>query len=524
MAATLGAAGFPAMSRPQILSGGRTISFTSRYRELTRRDTRTKSRFAMLRAMKTSPNPVLAGALVALLVPACGKSGDPGGAAAAKPAEDEPSEEAMAERAAALARLEKTELKLGFIKLTDCAPLVIAKELGYFEDEGLNVTLEAQANWKILLDRVLGGELDGAHMLAGQPLGATIGIGTQADVVTAFSMDLNGNGITVSNEIWKQMQEADPSLRAEHPAHPISAAALVPVVNRLKAKGTPLQLAMVFPVSTHNYELRYWLAAAGIHPGYYTPEDTRGVADGDVLISVTPPPQMPATMEAGTIQGYCVGEPWNQQAVMRGIGVAVATDYDVWKNNPEKVFGVTAEWAKVNPDTHVAVVKAMIRAGRWLDESTENRKKAAEILSRREYVGADYEVIANSMTGTFLSQKTDRRDLPDFNVFYRHHATYPFYSDAIWYLTQMRRWGQIAEPKSDAWYHETAKKVYRPEVYLEAARALLAEGKIEKDEVPWDSDGYRPPTAEFIDGVEYDGRKPLEYLSKLKIGHKDAQP
>jgi nitrate/nitrite transport system substrate-binding protein len=298
----------------------------------------------------------------------------------------------------------------------------------------------------------------------------------------------------------------------------------VPVVNRLKAKGTPLQLAMVFPVSTHNYELRYWLAAAGIHPGYYTPGDVTGTKSADVLLSVTPPPQMPATMEAGTINGYCVGEPWNQQAVFKGIGVPVITDFEIWKNNPEKVFGVTAEWAKVNPDTHVAVVKAMIRAGRWLDESTENRKKAAEILSRREYVGADYEVIANSMTGTFLSQKTDRRDLPDFNVFYRHHATYPFYSDAIWYLTQMRRWGQIAEPKSDAWYHETAKKVYRPEVYLEAARALLAEGKIEKDEVPWDSDGYRPPTAEFIDGVEYDGRKPLEYLSKLKIGHKDAQP
>ena len=464
--------------------------------------------------MKTSP-PLFACLLVAGLA-GCDK---PAGSAPAGPSL---SEEEMADRAAALARLEKPELRLGFIKLTDCAPLVIAKELGFFEDEGLNVTLEAQANWKILLDRVLGGELDGAHMLAGQPLGATIGIGTQADVVTALSMDLNGNGITVSNEIWRMMQEADPALRSERPPHPISAEALVPVVKEMKAKGTPLQMGMVFPVSTHNYELRYWLAAAGIHPGYYTPQDTRGVAEADVVLSVTPPPQMPATMEAGTIQGYCVGEPWNQQAVMRGIGVAVATDHDIWKNNPEKVFGVTGEWAKRNPNTHVAVVKAMIRAGRWLDESMENRKRAAEILARREYVGADVEVIANSMTGTFLSQASDRRELPDFNVFYRYHATYPFYSDAIWYLTQMRRWGQIAEPRPDAWYHEIAKKVYRPEIYLEAAKALLAEGKIEEDEVPWDSDGYRPPTAEFIDGVEYDGRKPVEYLSRLKIGKKDA--
>jgi nitrate/nitrite transport system substrate-binding protein len=231
--------------------------------------------------------------------------------------------------------LEKDELKLGFIKLTDCAPLIIAKEKGFFQQEGLNVTLEAQANWKVLLDRVISGELDGAHMLAGQPIGATIGVGTQAHVVTAFSMDLNGNGITVSNDIWKQMQANDPKLASPTPPHPITADSLVPVVKAFKAKGDPLKMGMVFPVSTHNYELRYWLAAAGIHPGMYTATDTRGVEGADVLLSVTPPPQMPATLEAGTIHGYCVGEPWNQQAVMRGIGVPVATDYDVWKNNPE---------------------------------------------------------------------------------------------------------------------------------------------------------------------------------------------
>jgi nitrate/nitrite transport system substrate-binding protein len=452
-----------------------------------------------------------------LAFPACKKKSPPAGSSLTAAAPDE----AALARASVMASLEKTELKLGLIKLTDCAPLVMAKELGYFDDEGLSVTLEAQANWKILLDRVLGGELDGAHMLAGQPLGATIGIGTKASVVTAFSMDLNGNGITVSNDVWRQMQENDQTLRGERPRHPISARSLVPVVKKLKAKGTPLKLGMVFPVSTHNYELRYWLAAAGIHPGFYTPEDTRGVVDADVLISVTPPPQMPATLEAGTIQGYCVGEPWNQQAVMKGIGVAVTTDYDIWKNNPEKVFGVTEEWATKHPKTHVAVTKALIRAGRWLDESTENRKKAAQILSRKEYVGADYDVIASSMTGTFLSQKTDRREMPDFNVFYRYHATYPYYSDAIWYLTQMRRWGQIADSKPDSWYHEVARKVYRPDIYQTAARALLSEGRIEKDEVPWDTDGYRPPTSEFIDGVRYDGRKPVEYLTRLKIGHKD---
>ncbi len=415
--------------------------------------------------------------------------------------------------------LEKTELKLGFIKLTDCAPLVIAKEKGFFEAEGLNVTLEAQANWKVLLDRVISGELDGAHMLAGQPIGATIGFGTKAHVVTAFSMDLNGNGITVSNEIWKQMQKNDPKLDSPTPPHPISADSLVPIVEEKKKKGDPLKMGMVFPVSTHNYELRYWLAASGINPGMYTDTDTTGTVGADVLLSVTPPPQMPATLEAGTIGGYCVGEPWNQQAVIRGIGVPVTTNYDIWKNNPEKVFGVSEAWAQKNPKTHVALVKALILAGQWLDGGMDNRKEAAKILSKKDYVGADEEVIANSMTGTFLFQKTDKREMPDFNVFYRYNATYPFYSDAVWFLTQMRRWGQITEAKPDAWYHEQAKEVYKPAIYLEAAKALLDEGKIKKEDVPWDSDGYKPATKDFIDGIEYDGKKPLDYLKSQKIGN-----
>jgi len=164
------------------------------------------------------------------------------------------------------ADLEKTELKFGFIKLTDCAPLVIAKEKGFFDDEGLDVTLEAQANWKILLDRVISGELDGAHMLAGQPIAATIGFGTKADIITAFSMDLNGNGITVSKNIWAQMQAANPALNGDNISRPVKADALKPIVQKYKSDGTPLKLGMVFPVSTHNYYLRYWLAAGGINP------------------------------------------------------------------------------------------------------------------------------------------------------------------------------------------------------------------------------------------------------------------
>ncbi|MCC7043021.1 MAG: ABC transporter substrate-binding protein [Acidobacteria bacterium] len=419
---------------------------------------------------------------------------------------------------------EKTQLRLGFIKLTDMAPLAIAFEQGYFEDEGLSVSLEAQSNWKVLLDRVIDGELDGAHMLAGQPLAATTGFGTKADVITAFSMDLNGNATTVSNEVWSKMQphlEKDASGR---PVHPIPATALKPVVDEFRGGGKPFRMAMVFPVSTHNFELRYWLAAGGLHPGYYTTTDTTGQTQADVLLSVTPPPQMPATLEAGTINGYSVGEPWNQQAIARGVGVPVITDYEIWKNNPEKVFGVTRAWAEQNPRTHIALIKALIRAAMWLDARTDaNRREAAQLISRPEYVGADFAILAASMTGTFEYGKGDVRQMPDFNVFFRYFATYPYYSDAVWYLTQMRRWGQIPDGRTDEWYHDMARQVYRPDIYRQAAEALIADGLARREHFPFDTDGYRPPASDFIDGIEYDGRQPNAYLAKFAIGLKDTE-
>jgi nitrate/nitrite transport system substrate-binding protein len=421
------------------------------------------------------------------------------------------------------AGLEKDELTLGFIKLTDMAPLAIAKEKGFFEDEGLFVTLEAQSNWKVLLDRVIAGELDGAHMLAGQPIAATIGYGTKGAVVTPFSMDLNGNAITVSNDVWQAMKP-HVAMDGDTPAHPIPATALKPVVEAYAAEGTPFNLGMVFPVSTHNYELRYWLAAGGINPGFYSPDDVSGQIGGDVLISVTPPPQMPATMEAGTILGYAVGEPWNQAAVAKGIGVPVITDNDIWKNNPEKVFGLTAGFVETNPQTTLALTKALIRAAIWLDEGDNaNRAEAVQILSRPEYVGADAAVIANSMTGTFEYEAGDTRPAPDFNVFFRYNATFPYYSDAVWYLTQMRRWGQIATDQPDVWYDETAKSVYKPDLYKAAAEAVIADGHATPDMFDFDADGYRAPTSDFIDAVTYDGTAPNAYIDSLTIGLKTGQ-
>jgi nitrate/nitrite transport system substrate-binding protein len=429
--------------------------------------------------------------------------------------EEAAAESATASKTEKLA-LEKPQVTLGFIKLTDMAPLAIAKEKGFFEDEGLFVTVEAQSNWKNVLDRVIDGEIDGSHMLAGQPIAAAVGFGRQAKLVTAFSMDLNGNAITVSNDVWSKMKPGLP-MEGGKPVHPISASALKPVIAAYKNANKPFKMGMVFPVSTHNYQLRYWLAAGGINPGMYTKDNVQGMINAEALLSVTPPPQMPATLEAGTINGYCVGEPWNQQAVAKGIGVPVITSNDIWNNHPEKVFVMTEGFVAKNPNTALAITKALIRAGKWLDDP-KNRAEAVKILSSPAYVGADEAVLGNSMTGTFEYEKGDKRDEPDFNIFFKNNATYPFYSDGIWYMTQMRRWGQITEAKSDEWYESKIKEVYKPELWKKAAALLVKEGFLTADEVP-DTDGYKPASSGFIDGIEYDGKKPLEYLKKLKIGN-----
>jgi len=358
-------------------------------------------------------------------------------------------------------------------------PLAIAKELGYFEEEGLFVTIEAQSNWKNVLDRVIDGQLDGSHMLAGQPIAAGAGFGRQAELITPFSMDLNGNGITVSNDVWSKMKPHVP-MKGGKPIHPIKAEAIKPVIEEYKSNGKAFKMGMVFPVSTHNYEIRYWLAAAGINPGMYTANNIQGQVDADVLLSVTPPPQMPATLEAGTIYGYCVGEPWNQQAVFKGIGVPVTTNQDIWKNNPEKVFVIRKDFAEKYPNTTTAITKALIRAGKWLDEPG-NRPKAVGILSMPDYVGAD---------------------------------------DGVWFLTQMRRWGQIPNSKPADWYDTTIKNIYRPDLWKTAAQALVKDGKIPASDIPV-TDGYKPVTTDFIDGTKYDGKDPLGYINSFKIGNKD---
>jgi nitrate/nitrite transport system substrate-binding protein len=422
-----------------------------------------------------------------------------------------------APNAAAKGNLEKAAVKLGFIKLTDIAPLVVAKEKGFFAEEGLTVTLEPQANWKVLVDGVAGGQLDAAHMLAGHPIASGVGIGAKVKIIAPLSLDMNGKGITLSNRVYSLIA---PTLAK---GAPVSASALKPVVAKFKSEGKPFKMGMVFPVSGHNYALRYWLAAGGLNPGFYLPGDAAGTTAADVQLSVTPPPQMPSTLEAGTIEGYAVGEPWNQASVAKKIGTPVIVDPDIAGLNADKVFGMTEAFATANPKTTKALLRAIIRAQMWLDEEDgKNRPEAVKLLAKSEYVGADEKVLLASMTGKFTFGAGDTRDTPEFNMFFNQGSSYPYYSDAIWIMTQMRRWGQIPEDKADSWYLDTAKAVYRPDLYMDAAKSLVTDGKAPANAFP-ESDGYRTYTKAAIDGVAFDPRKPSAYVASFSIGLKPGQ-
>jgi len=406
---------------------------------------------------------------------------------------------------------EKSEVTFGIIPLTDCAPIVIAAEKGYFRKFGLDARVSREASWANVRDKVALGALDGAHMLAGMPIAATLGLGgATKPTLTAFSMDLNGNGITVSNALYERMTKADPQAMAERP---VTARALKKLIDEDKQNGRPpMTFAMVFPVSTHNYEIRYWMGAAGINP------------DRDVQLVVIPPPQMVANLESKNIDGYCVGEPWNARAVTAGIGHTLITSYEIWNNSPEKVFGVNREWAEKYPNTHRAAVMALIEAAQWVDKP-ENREEVVRIISRPEYVNAPQEVVKMSMMGTFRYAAGEApRPLPDFNVFYRYAATFPWRSHAIWFLTQMIRWGQVTQPLD---IQQVAADVFRPDLYREAARALgvpvpSVDEKTEgHHDAPWTLDAASAPIVmgpdRFFDGGLFDPARAIEYVAGFDI-------
>ncbi len=406
-------------------------------------------------------------------------------------------------------RLEKTRLSLGFMALTDCAVLVVAQCKGYFRKYGLDVTLVREASWANIRDKVATEMLDGAQMLAPMPIATTLGLGiAPTPTITAFSLGLNGNAITVSNRVHQQMLELDPQV-----GRPQHADALRQVIElRRHAGQPPLHFATVFPFSAHNYQLRYWLASAGIDP------------DRDLRLSVIPPPQMVASLIAGEIDGFCVGEPWNAQAVRAGAGHAVITGGEIWRNGPEKVLGVNREWAMHFPNTHQALLKALLEAACWLDKS-RHRMEAAALLADAAYVNVPVEVVQASMNGVFqYDRQAEPVGMPDFHVFHRYAATYPWRSHAIWFITQMYRWGQLSEAVDMA---ALAEAVYRPDLYRQAAQALdhpcpLIEYKVEgAHDQPWILQTADEPIVlgadGFFDGEIFDPAQALAYLEHFPI-------
>ncbi|MHB1950979.1 MAG: CmpA/NrtA family ABC transporter substrate-binding protein [Acidiferrobacteraceae bacterium] len=414
--------------------------------------------------------------------------------------------------------IEKPRLRIGFIPLTDCAPIVMAQELGYFRRHGLDVTLSKEASWANIRDKVSVGVLDGAHMLGPMPLAATLGIGAlRKPTITACSLDLNGNAITVSEKLFARMRKADPEAVR---ARPMTATALRKVIEEDRRAGRkPMTFAMVFPVSTHNYQIRYWMASAGIDP------------DRDIRLIVIPPPQMVVNLETGNIDGYCVGEPWNERAVKLGIGRTVITSYELWNNNPEKVFGVDAEWAERYPNTHRAIIRALIEAGRYIDEPS-HRAHVARVISQPQYVNAPYDVVEMSMVGAYqYAPHAAPVRMPDFNVFYRYAAGFPWRSRAEWFLSQMIRWGQVRRPID---VRQVASAVYRPDLYREAARELgipyptidyRSEGVHAS---PWVLTQASAPILMgpdlFFDHVQFHPREIAQYIDQFRVRHVKLTP
>ena len=343
-----------------------------------------------------------------------------------------------------MADLERPRIKVGFIPIIDCAPIVLAEELGAYERQGLEVEIRREVSWANVRDKLALGKLDASHILAPLPLALTLGIDSvSVPVINAMTLQVNGNALTLSNALWREMEEAAPELVAR--GRPLDARAVAAVVARRMASGAkPLVLASVFPYSPQNYMLRLWLSSAGLDP------------DRDVRLAVVPPPHTVAYLSGGAIDGYCVGEPWNQQSEALGIGRIALAGPDIWTGMPEKVLGVTESWAANNPNTLKALIKALIEACLWLDEPA-NRPEAARVLSSPRYLNMPAEVMSRTL------------DLPGFHVFHRNAANFPWRSHADWFLAQMMRWKQAP---ADTDIKAVADRVYRTDIYRAAARDM----------------------------------------------------
>jgi nitrate ABC transporter ATP-binding subunit len=375
--------------------------------------------------------------------------------------------------------LEKVNLEIGFVPLTACAPLAIAKEKGFFAHHGLDeVNLVRESSWRGIQDGLAGNYLDAAQMPSGMPIWLTLGgmEGRSLPTVSAITLTRNGNAITLDQRFYQQGIHTLQDLK-----HML-----------LETQDKRHIFGVVHPASMHNLLLRYWLAAGGIHP------------DHDVHLNTIPPAQMIANLQAGNIDGFCVGEPWNVRAAVEGIGYTIATDLEVWNGHPGKVLGVREEWAIAYPNTHIALVKALLEACHYCFDPA-NDEEIRQILSRREYLGTDLQYIFLGDPNPQICSIYPSPKEYAHHQFYGQGVNRPSRTEHLWMMAQMARWGDVPFPRN---WVEILERVCRVSVFSTAARELGLSDIT-----------YSRGSIQLFDGTTFNADDPIAYLNSLEIKH-----
>ena len=373
-------------------------------------------------------------------------------------------------------------IRFGFLPLTDAAIPIVAHEMGFAAEEGVTVELSRETSWANIRDRMAVGHFDAAHLLAPMPIAAALQLlPLSSSIIVPMALGLGGNAVTVSAILWTEMKaNGATSLSTAREA----GVALKQVLEQRVRAGLPkLVFGIVHPFSAHNYDLCYWLAECGINPML------------DVSIAVVPPPLMPEAMQAGHLDGYCVGEPWNTAAVARGTGVVVMSKIEIWKDSPEKVLGVRESWADSHRDELQALLRAFDRSARWCANS-DNATALASLLSLATYLSQPIDVILPALTGS-LRIGDAQRSVPGFLSFDAPRSTLPEPAHAAWFYSQMVRWGQADFSKQNI---ERAMKCFRPEIYAEAIGVQYHQ---------------RNKIGGFFDGRNFDPKQIEFYLASL---------
>ncbi|UJQ94355.1 CmpA/NrtA family ABC transporter substrate-binding protein [Mariluticola halotolerans] len=345
------------------------------------------------------------------------------------------------------------EINAGFLPLLDSALLVVAEARGFAAEEGLKLNLVKQSSWANIRDRLAVGHFDVAHMLAPMPIASSLGLNPlNVPTIAPMALGLGGNSVTVSPALWDLLVAAgapsDLSARAV-------GAALKQVV-AARAGGEKLRFGVVHPHSGHNYELRYWLAASGIHP------------DRDIEIVIVPPPLLPDALARGAIDGFCVGAPWNSVAVARGVGRIATVKAAIWRSSPEKVLGLTSEWARREPEALAALIRAVYRASIWCGDR-QNLDEVAQILAAPDYLDQPADILMHGLSGQLMLARGEMAGVDDFFIPHARAATFPWQSHALWFYSQMVRWGQLGHTAENA---RIAAECYRPDLYRAALSPL----------------------------------------------------